>query len=109
MRHEEVVVVEIAIHAPGNLRGLGAEGWTSTLQEDDDNDASNIGLGVGGKPAVAGTSLGAVAGLSQNLFFVEIDPQASCGAVAYLGGHPLFILATQCTDSNISLPPPFNV
>src|SRR6266852_7043540 len=55
--YEEVVVVEIAVHASGNLGGLGAVGGTSAAQEDYRHDASDVGLGVGGEPSEAGAGV----------------------------------------------------
>src|SRR2546427_2538857 len=85
--YEEVVVVEIAIHASGNLGGLGAVGGTSTAQEDYRYDASDVGLGVGGEPSVAGAGMGAGSGFAEDGFLVKIQAYAAGGAVFDRAGH----------------------
>src|SRR5579862_78947 len=52
---EEVVIVHVAIDASSNFGGFRTEGWTSPLQEDDNHDAPYTGVGVRGKPAIAGS------------------------------------------------------
>src|SRR5208282_131377 len=72
-RHEEVVIVEIAIHAAGNFRSFGAEGGTTAFEEHDDHNMTNVGFGVRGKPPETRARMGTGSGLAQNFFLAEID------------------------------------
>ena len=67
------MVVEIAVHASGNLGGLGAVGGTSAAQEDYRHYASDVGLGVRGKPSETGAGVGAGSGFAEDGFLVEIQ------------------------------------
>src|SRR4029077_16385489 len=67
--NEEVVVVEVAIHASGDLGGLGTEGGASALQEDYDDDSPYVCLGIGREPSIPCACLRAGSSLAQNLFF----------------------------------------
>src|SRR6202021_1652673 len=85
--NEEIVVVHVAIHVSGNFGSLGAEGWTSTFEEDYENHAPNAGVGVGGEPAVAGSRVRAGSRLAEDFFFVEVHAQAARGAVLHGSSH----------------------
>src|SRR5882762_4886970 len=63
-RHEELVVVKIAVHASRDLSRFGPEGRMSALQEDDRHNASDVGVSVRGKPPVARAGARTCAGLA---------------------------------------------
>src|SRR6266404_7161257 len=52
-RHEELMIVKIAVHESCDLSRFGPEGRMSALQEDDRHDAPDVGVSVRGKPPVA--------------------------------------------------------
>jgi hypothetical protein len=54
-RQEEVVAVKIVVHAAGDLSGFGAKGGSAAFKKYNDNDASEIGVGVAGEPSEAGS------------------------------------------------------
>ena len=85
--YEEVVIVEVAVHASCNLGGLRAVGGATSAQEDDRHYASNVGLGVGGEPSEAGAGVRAGSGLAEDGFFVEIQAHAARRAVFDRAGH----------------------
>ncbi len=72
------MVVHVAINAAGNFGSLRTEGEASTLQEDNEYDASNTGVGVRGEPAEAGSVVGAGPSLAQDFFFVEVGVVGCC-------------------------------
>src|ERR1700690_1841247 len=86
---EEIVVVEVAIHASGNFGGFGAEGGTATLQEDDGHDASCIGVGIGGEPSKASAGAGTGSGFAEDRFFAEVEAETARGAILDRSGHAI--------------------
>src|SRR5450631_1922152 len=54
-RHEELVVVKVAIHASCNFRRFRPERRTSALQENHRHNASDVSVGVRGEPSEART------------------------------------------------------
>src|SRR5271166_6131790 len=63
---EVAVIPEIAVEVAGQLGGLGSEGGTSALEEDDSDDSPILGIGVGGEPAEAGAVVGACTRLAHD-------------------------------------------
>ena len=51
--HKVTVIVEVSIHPAGNLGGLGPKRRTPTLQEHDDGDLADAGVGEGSEPSQA--------------------------------------------------------
>src|SRR5579872_2379891 len=85
--NKEFVIVEIAVHASGELCGFGAESRTSALEEDDNNNAANISIGVGREPTKTRAGFRASSGLAENIFFVEIELYAAGRAVLHRASH----------------------
>src|SRR3981189_3498842 len=52
-RHEELMIVKIAVHTSRDLCRFGPEGRMSALQEDDGHNASDVGIGIRGEPSEA--------------------------------------------------------
>src|SRR6266851_1236215 len=100
---EERVVVEAAIDVAGDFCRLGAESGASALQEDYDDDAPDVSLGVGSEPSVAGSCPGAGSGLAQNFFLVEIHSQAASCAVAHCRGHAVRNFRNERSDVEVAL------
>src|SRR5262249_2211810 len=78
-----------AIELAADFGGLGAEGGASALEKDHGHNVSVLRVGVGGEPAEAGAVFGAGAGLAQDLFFTEVEAQATGGAILH-GAHHAF-------------------
>src|SRR5271166_2288990 len=85
--NEEVVIVEVAIHASGNFRSFGAESRATAFQENNYDDVTDIGLSVGGEPPEAGARVRAGSGLAQNFFLIEVSPQTARGTELYCALH----------------------
>src|SRR5271170_168941 len=75
--HKVAVVPEVAVEESGELGGAGAEGGASAFEEEDGDDASVLGVGIGGEPAVAGAVVGASSGLAHDGKLVEVGAQAA--------------------------------
>ena len=54
---KELVVVQVAVQAAGQLGSLGPEGGTPALEKDDGHDAAVLGVGKGPEPTEAGAVL----------------------------------------------------
>src|ERR1700722_302198 len=80
LRHKEVVIVKIAIHASGNFGRFGAVGRAPALEEDNYDDVTDVGFGIRGKPSEASAGVRTGSGLAQNFLLFEIDSQAAGGA-----------------------------
>ena len=89
LRQEEFVIIEISIHSSRDLCRLGTERWAATFQKHDYYDVSHVCLGVRSKPSEARALVGAGSGLTQNLFFGEIQLQAAGGSVGDCACHPV--------------------
>src|SRR5579872_7221893 len=100
---EKVVIVHVAIHAPGNFRGLGPEGRTSAFEEYDHHDAAHAGIRVRGEPTEAGSIVRTGSGLAQNFFFAEVEAQAAGSPVLHGSGHAVRELRDQRSDVKLTL------
>src|SRR5208337_2591470 len=100
---EEIVIVEITVHQPGNLGCFRTKSGAAALQENYDHNPPSAGVGVGGKPAEAGAGVRAGPGLAQNFFFVEVETQAACRAVLHRARHAVGDLRDQGRDIQLAL------
>src|SRR5579872_707562 len=102
-RHEEIVVVHVAIHAAGNFSGFWTEGGTSAFEEDHNDDPPDAGVGIGCEPAKARACMRAGSGLAEDFFFVEVQAKAACRAVSYRPGHAIGNFRNQSGDVELAL------
>src|SRR5271157_4993539 len=78
---KEVVVIQIAVHVPGKLRSLGAEGRAATFEKNHGHDSTVLRVGVRTEPPEASAVLRARTGLAQDRLFDEAGPQRPRGSV----------------------------
>src|ERR1700752_836690 len=97
------MVVEIAIHAPGNFRRLRTERGPAALQENDGHDAANVGVRVGGEPAITRTRARTGSSLAPPLFFSEIVADPSRRAVLDCSRHAVRNFRNQRSDIEVAL------
>src|SRR5579862_2965634 len=102
-RHEEIVVVHVAIHAAGNFSGFWTEGGTSTFKEDHNDDAPDAGVGIGCEPSKARACMRAGSGLAEDFFFIEVQAKAACRAVSHRPGHAIGDFRNQSGDVELAL------
>src|ERR1043165_3259321 len=97
------MVVQVAVHATDNLRRLGTERRTTSLQEYDDRDLAGRGIGEGSEPSESGAGVGAGSGLAEHFFFAEVPAHALCGSVPNGRGHSRRNLGDQRPNVEIAL------
>src|SRR4249920_3342294 len=81
------MIVKISIHSPRDFSRLWPECRTPTLQEHHGYDPSNIRIGVGSEPAIAGARARAGSRLAEDLFLGEVVTNAACCSVLNCPGH----------------------
>jgi len=64
LRHEEVVIIKVAVHTASDLSRFGAKGWASALKKDNYNYAAVIRISIAREPAKAGSGVRAGASLA---------------------------------------------
>ena len=97
------MIVEIAIHASRNFRSLGAESRTAAFQEDNYDDVTDVGFGVGGEPSETCARVGAGSSLAQNIFLAEVYSQATGGAELHGALHAVGNFGDQWGDIQAAL------
>src|SRR5271165_2118004 len=93
----------MTVHPARYLSCFGTKRGPAALQEDNNHDASRIGIGIGSKPPEAGASARTGSRFPENLCFVEIGPQPARGAVGYGSCHPVGNLANKRGDIELPL------
>src|SRR6202521_2796614 len=104
-RHEELVVVKIAVHQSPDLSRFWPEGRMSALQEDDRHNASDVGVSVRGKPPIARAGARTCPGLAQDRFFVKVQMHAARGAIHDSSGHAVGEFRNHRLDAEMTLDP----
>src|SRR5271166_62050 len=95
---EVAVIPKIAVEVAGQFGSLGAERGTSALEEDDGDDASVLGIGIGGEPAEAGAVVGAGAGFAHDGELVEVSFQGARGSVLDRCLHAVLNFGNEVSD-----------
>src|SRR5215467_11626476 len=101
--NEEVVIVHVAVHATRNLCRFGSECRAAALEEDHHHHSPHTCVGVGSEPTIAGSFVRTGAGLPQNLFLVEVEPQAAGCPVLHCTCHPVRKFGNDWSDIQLPL------
>ena len=101
--HPMTFFVAREVPGTGNLGGLGTEGGTSAPQEDNNHDAPNAGVGIGGKPPETRSGVGTGSRLAQYLFLIEVYAQTTRSAVLHGARHAIRNFGDHCSDVEVAL------
>src|SRR5208282_2847961 len=103
LAREVVVLIQVAVEDPRQLRGFGAVHVAVSLEEDYGHDAAVLRVGKGAEPAEARTGGAAGSRLAKHLFRGKVGAQAARGAVLGRTQHAHADFGNQRRDVQVTL------
>ena len=97
------MIVEVAVHASSEFGGFGTESGASAFEEDDNDDAADVRVGVSTQTERSACRLSAGPGLTENIFFVEVELHAAGRAILHRAFHAVGNFRNEVSDGQPAL------